>query len=90
MPINTFGSKLKVETNYGGTMRDNDEVIQEHNHKNHSVPPSSNPWSQNYRGLDPTYQEPAATPVDDDPQLREAVNQDLKQRNLKDHNGHYD
>lgn len=80
-PINTFGSSLKVETNLGGIMKDNDEVQAEIKHREHDKQASSNPWSQ-------AYQEPTAAPVEDNPQLREAVNKDLNKRNLLIRNDH--
>jgi hypothetical protein len=87
-PISTFGSSLKVETNLGGIMKDNDEVQAEIKHREHDKQVSANPWSQAYGGSDTTYQEPTAAPVEDNPQLREAVNQDLNKRNLLIRNDH--
>jgi hypothetical protein len=84
-PISTFGSSLKVETNLGGIMKDNDEVQAEIKHREHDKQASPNPWSQAY---DATYQEPTAAPVEDNPELREAVNQDLSKRNLLIRNDH--
>jgi hypothetical protein len=80
-PISTFGSSLKVETNLGGIMKDNDEVQAEIKHREHDKQVSSNPWAQNY-------QEPTAAPVEDNTELREAVNKDLNKRNLLIRNDH--
>lgn len=80
MAINTFGSNLRVETNWNGELRDNDEVVKERNHLEHTHTENV-PWSQ-------SYQEPTPTPVPDDPQLREAVTKDLRTRNLKINNDH--
>ena len=85
MPVNTFGSNLKVETATAQGMVDNDEFIKQKNHAEHSEPENPEPWSQTYRARERAAQafvEANNHPVEDDPQLRQANNKDLKTRNL--------
>lgn len=83
MPINTFNSNLRVETNVNGQIVDNDEYTTQKAHQEHSFTENV-PWSQNY--VSPEEQARAlyedTRPVEDDPKLRAANTKDLKIRNL--------
>jgi hypothetical protein len=86
MPVNTFGSNLRVETNINGAMVDNEEFVQYKNNYNHHHHPSE-PWQQ---GTTAEVQEellqdilmPKSEPVEPDPALIAAHRKDLKIRNL--------
>ena len=85
MPVNTFGSNLRVETATAQGMIDNDEFIRQKNHAEHSEPEISEPWTKSHRAKEEAaraYLEAQQHPVEDDPQLRAANTQDLKIRNL--------
>jgi hypothetical protein len=87
MPVNTFGSNLRVETNLNGEMVDNDEFIKHQNNYKHSHHPSE-PWQRGYtasveEALVKDLLEPKHEPVEDDPQLRAAINKDLKTKGIQ-------
>jgi hypothetical protein len=86
-PVNTFGSGLRVETNVGGEMVDNEEYIQYQNNQKHSHHPDQ-PWHRGYtasveEALVKDLLEPKHEPVEDDPQLRAAINKDLKTKGIQ-------
>jgi hypothetical protein len=85
-PVNTFGSNLRVETNLNGEMIDNEEFIQYQNNQRHSHNPTE-PWQRGYTAevdeqLVKELLEPSPAPVEDNPDIRTANNNDLKIRNL--------
>jgi hypothetical protein len=86
-PVNTFGSSLRVETNVGGEMVDNEELIQYQNNQRHSHHPDQ-PWMKGYQAevdeqLVKDLLEPKHEPVADDPKIRAANTNDLKIRRLQ-------
>jgi hypothetical protein len=87
MPVNTFGSGLRVETNVGGELVDNEEFIQYQNNQKHSHHPSE-PWQRGYQAevdeaLVKELLEPTPEPFEADPALIKANNNDLKIRRLQ-------
>ena len=86
-PVNVYGSNLRVETNLNGEMVDNEELIQYQNNHRHSHHPTE-PWQRGFTAevdeqLVKELLEPSPAPVEDDPQLRAANNNDLKIRRLQ-------
>jgi hypothetical protein len=86
MPVNTFHSNLRVETNVGGELVDNDEYQSSKAKAEHQVQlNSTNPWSQSYNAPDEQTLRDLYTKesqVEPDPSLQQANKQDLKIRNL--------
>jgi hypothetical protein len=87
MPINNWDSNLRVETNVNNVIRDNEEWLAEKNQLEHQQNPTE-PWQQGF--VDPQvvqqkikelYEE--FKPVEADPALLEANNQDLKRLNIR-------
>ena len=82
MPVNTFGSNLRVETNVGGEMVDNDDFITHQNNYRHTHHPSE-PWQKGYQAEVPEelLQDlllPKSDPIETDPSLTNAANNNLK------------
>jgi hypothetical protein len=81
MPINTRQSDIRVETNWQGTIVDNDELMASraaYEHNQQSMP-SPNPWSTSYQpNTEPHPTAPVGEPIPDDDGLRTAVNNNLK------------
>ena len=81
MPVNTFGSNIKVETNVGGEMLDNDEYISKKNNWEHHHHPTE-PWQQGTAEIqDGLLQDillPKSEPIELDPALTTANRNDLK------------
>jgi hypothetical protein len=87
MPVNTFNSGLRVETNVGGEMVDNEEFIKHQNNYRHTQHPDQ-PWQRGYTAaveeeLVKDLLEPKHEPVADDPKLRAANNNDLKIKGIR-------
>ena len=87
MPINNWDSNLRVETNVNGHIKVNDDWIAEKSQLEHQQTPSE-PWAQGYippeevkQKIKELYEE--FKPVEADPDLLEANNQDLKRLNIR-------
>jgi hypothetical protein len=86
MPVNTFRSNLRVATNVGGELVDNDEYQSSKAQAEHQVQLSSdNPWSQSYtspdeKALQDLYTKEAE--VKEDATIKAAHLNDLKIRRL--------
>lgn len=87
MPINNYGSNLRVETNVNNVIKDNEEWLAEKNQLEHQSNPTE-PWHQGYmppevvqQKVQELYEE--FRPVEADPALLEANNQDLKRLNIR-------
>ena len=86
MPINTFNSNLRVETNVNGNLWDNDEFVAQKAHSEHTVQETSDlPWSQSYKptneqALQDLYAKQGQIEVN--PTISAANKQDLKIKNL--------
>jgi hypothetical protein len=88
MPVNNWGTNLRVETVVGnGEIKDNEEWLAEKNQLEHQQNPTE-PWHKGYvsseqlkAAVDELYEE-FSHPVEADPALLEAHKQDLKIRNL--------
>jgi hypothetical protein len=87
MPVNTFKSNLKVETNVGGELVDNDEYQATKANAEHQVQlHSENLWSQSYvspdeQALQDLYNKEVK--VEEDLSLIAANKQDLKIKGLR-------
>jgi hypothetical protein len=82
MAINTHGSGIRVETNVGGELLDNDAFViakANYEHNLEAMPQDTNPWATNYRPREVVFEDtvPAIQP---DPELEEANARDLKNR----------
>jgi hypothetical protein len=82
MPVNTFNSGLRVETNVGGEVVDNDEYIAQKNNWEHSHHPTE-PWQRGYQAevQEELLQDilmPKSDPIEPDPALLTANRNDLK------------
>lgn len=87
MPVNNFGSNLRVTTNLNGEEVDNDAFVKYKSHVSHNdgaKGQSHTPWAQNYvpPALHVSEEDAQLTPVEIDPKLLEANTQDLRNRNL--------
>ena len=91
MPVNTFGSSLRVTTNVGGQEVDNDQFVGDKAHYEHtrdSEPQSDRAWATTY--VPPAEQEEALqnlyakeTEIEIDPSLEQAHKNDLKIKNIR-------
>jgi hypothetical protein len=87
MPINNYGSNLRVETVVGnGEVVDNDEWVAERAYREHQTP-ANEPWAQGYMPPSELEEKIAAlydefAPVEADPEIINANRKDLKTRNL--------
>jgi hypothetical protein len=80
MPVNTFGSNLRVETNLNGQMVDNEELVSHQNNYKHTHHPDQ-PWQQGYKQEEESLKEvlmPPSSPVEVDESLTTANRNDLK------------
>jgi hypothetical protein len=97
-PVNTFGSNLRVETNIGGVLVDNDKHIQEKNNYNHSHHPTES-WQKGHRcGVNHTTQAqvdeellkdiliPTSEPITDTEDITKVNRRDLSIRGIHNNN----
>ena len=91
MAVNTFGSNLRVVTNVGGDLLDNDEFTAHKAHAEHnreSEPQSERSWATTY--VSPAEQEEALqklytkeTEIEIDHSLQQAHRHDLQIKNIR-------